>query len=176
MGQSDKLVIEHCIFSQTSDRYAHSTLVVHILCYLWTVVLFKVLDKLLRSTRKFCFLWESLECYKFLDQLLFCRLLLEVDEYCCCMSVQNRYTHTLACDLRKLCFHDLSVLYFTKYTKRLLLTLLFFSTNEWDNISNHFRPVFECLTCSGDCLVCCNNQFFWSELFPCCKARCIALD
>ena len=92
------------------------------------------------------------------------------------MTVQYRNPHTLACDLRKLCFNDLSVLHFSENTKRLLLALLFLSANERDDVSNHFRPVFKCFSGAGDCLVCRNNKLLRSEFLPCCKARSIALD
>ena len=36
--QSDEFIIIHAVFSQTSDRYAHSVLVVNISFYLWSVV------------------------------------------------------------------------------------------------------------------------------------------
>ena len=92
------------------------------------------------------------------------------------MSVKNRYTYTLACDLRRICFYDLSIFNSAENTKRFLLALFFFSTNEWNDIFYHFRPVFKGLSCTRNCLVGCNNQFFRSEFFPCCKARRITLD
>ena len=50
------------------------------------------------------------------------------------MSVKNRYTYTLACDLRRICFYDLSIFNSAENTKRFLLALFFFSTNEWNDI------------------------------------------
>ena len=88
--QSDEFVIIHAVFSQTSDRHTHSVLIIYIRFYLWSVIFWQILDELLWSTWKFCFLWESLEAFQFLDQLFFSWLLLEVDEYSCCMSVEYR--------------------------------------------------------------------------------------
>ena len=88
--QSDEFVIIHAVFSQTSDRHTHSVFVVNICFYLRSVIFWQILDELLWSTWKFCFLWESLEAFQFLDQLFFSWLLLEVDEYSCCMSVEYR--------------------------------------------------------------------------------------
>ena len=92
------------------------------------------------------------------------------------MAVEDRHAHALAGDLRQFSLHDLSVLYFAKHTQRLLLALLFLSADERDDISNHFRPVFECLAGSGDCLIGRYHEFFRAEFFPCSQARRIALD
>ena len=92
------------------------------------------------------------------------------------MSIQYRDTHALTCDLRKFCFYDLAVLHFSKNSKRLLFALLFLSADERDDVPNHFRPVFKCLSGTGDCLVCRDDKFLWPEFFPCRKARSIALD
>ena len=92
------------------------------------------------------------------------------------MAVENRHAHALAGDLRQFCFHDLSVLYFTEHTQRFLLALLFLSADERDNISNHLRPVFECLAGSGDRLIGRYHEFFRAEFLPCSQARSITLD
>ena len=142
MGKTDELVVVHRILSQTSDGYAHTVLVIYIQCHLRTIVVFQILDELLRSARKLCLLRKSLEVYELLYKLLFCNFFLKINENCCRMSVQDRNAHALACDLRQFCLHDLTVLYFTKDTERLLLALLFLTTDERDDISFHLRPVF----------------------------------
>ena len=100
MGKSDELVIVNSILTKTSYRYSHSVLIVYIHLYLRTVVLLKILDKLLRSTWKVKLLRSSLKLNKFLDQLLFCWFLAEFNENSCCMSIENRNTYTLTCDNR----------------------------------------------------------------------------
>ena len=41
---------------------------------------------------------------------------------------------------------------------------------------NHFRPVFERFSCSGNCLISSCNHFIRFKFFPCCQYRCITLD
>ena len=176
MGKSDEFIVVNGIFTETSNRYTHSVFVVDILAYLRTVVFCHIADELLRCTRKLCFLRDAFETFQFFDQLLFGWFLFKIDKYGSGMSVKNRYTYTLACDLRKICFYDLSIFNSAENTKRFLLALFFFSTNEWNDIFYHFRPVFKCLSCSGNCLICSSNYFIWLKFFPCSKDRCIALD
>ena len=64
------------------------------------------------------------------------------------MSVQHRNAHALACDLRKFCFYNLSVLHFAEHAERLLLALLFLTADEGDDVPDHLRPVFKCLSCT----------------------------
>ncbi len=123
-----------------------------------------------------CLLRESAEAFQFFDQLFFCRLLFEVDKYSCCMSIQYRNTYTLACDLWLFCQFDLAVFHYVPSTRRGSFSLFSSSPPMYGMMFHHFRPVFECLTCSGNCLICCNNNFLRSEFFPCCKCRCVALD
>ena len=79
-------------------------------------------------------------------------------------------------DLRLGCFYDHAVFNFTPDTKRLLLALLFFSADERDDVAFHLRPVFECFTSSGNCLISSCHYFVWLKLFPCGENRCIRLD
>ena len=176
MGKSYEFVIINFVLTETSDRYAHSVFVVDILAYLRTVVFFEVLDKVLRCARKFQFLWKSLEVSQGFDQLLFGRFLAEFNEYCCCMSVQYRNTQALAGDDWLCSRYDHTVFDLAPQSQRLFLALLFFSTDVWNDVVFHFRPVFEGFSCSGDCLVCSSNYFIWLEFFPCSKYRCVALD
>ena len=64
----------------------------------------------------------------------------------------------------------------TPDTKRLFLRFFFLSTDIRNDVSYHLRPVFKCLTSSGNCLIGCGNYFIRFKLFPCSKYRCIALD
>ena len=122
------------IFSESSDRNSHSVLIIYIQFHLRTVVFCHIADELLRCTRKLCFLREAFETFQFFDQLLFGWFLFKIDKYGSGMSVKNRYTYTLACDLRRICFYDLSIFNSAENTKRFLLALFFFSTNEWNDI------------------------------------------
>ena len=92
------------------------------------------------------------------------------------MSIQNRNTDTLTGDLWLFCFYDHTILNVSPDTKRFLLGFFFLTTDIRDNISNHFRPVFESLSCSGDCLVSSSYDLIRFELFPCSQDRCITLD
>ena len=92
------------------------------------------------------------------------------------MSVQYRNTQALACDNRFCSRYDHTVFNLAPQSQWLFFTLFFFSANVRDNVVFHFRPVFKCLACSGDCLVCSSNYFIWLKFFPCSKDRCIALD
>ena len=60
--------------------------------------------------------------------------------------------------------------------KRLFLGFFFLTTDVWNDISNHFRPVFERFSCSGNCLISSCHYFVWLKLFPCGENRCIRLD
>ena len=52
MGQADELVVVLGVLTQTADGNTHTTLVIHILEHLRTVVLGQVLDEMLRSVRQ----------------------------------------------------------------------------------------------------------------------------
>ena len=176
MRKSYKLIIINSVFTETSNRYAHSVFVVDILAYLRTVVFFQILDELFRCTRKFQFLRKTFEVSQSFDQLFFCRFFTEFNKYCCCMSVQYRNTQALAYDDWFCCRYDHSVFNLTPQSQRLFLALFFFSTDIWNDIVFHFRPVFKCLSCSGNCLICSSNYFIWFKFFPGSKYRCIALN
>ena len=61
-------------------------------------------------------------------------------------------------------------------TKWLFLRFLFLTTDVWNDISNHFRPILESLTSTGNSLICSSNYFIWLELFPCSKYRSVTLN
>ena len=54
-----------------------------------------------------------------------CRLLLELNKYSCCVSIENWNTDTLACNLNIISWYDYSILDLAPNSKRLLLRLLF---------------------------------------------------
>ena len=92
------------------------------------------------------------------------------------MSVKNRNSDTLACDNRLCSRYDHTVFDLAPQSQRFFFALFFLTTDVWDDVVFHFRPVFEGLTSSGDCLICSSNYFIWFKFFPCCKYRCITLD
>ena len=71
VGETYKLPIVNFVFSQTANRYAHALLIVDIQLYLRTIILFQILNELLRCARKLQFLRKSFEINQLLDQLLF---------------------------------------------------------------------------------------------------------
>ena len=77
MRQTNEFPVIYRIFSQTSYADTHTVFKVDIHLNLWTVIFFQILDELLRSARKFCFLRESFEVHQFFDQLFFGRILSE---------------------------------------------------------------------------------------------------
>ena len=77
VGQTYEFVIVYGILTETSNRNAHSILIIYILCYLRTVVFLKVLDKVLRCAWKLKLLRNAAEVFKSFDQLLFRRFLAE---------------------------------------------------------------------------------------------------
>ena len=59
------------------------------------------------------------------------------------MSVQYRNTETLAGDHWLCSRYDHTVLNLAPQSERLFLTLLFLSTDVWNDVMFHFRPVLE---------------------------------
>ena len=64
VGQTYEFVIVYGILTETSNRNAHSILIIYILCYLRTVVFLKVLDKVLRCAWKLKLLRNAAEVFK----------------------------------------------------------------------------------------------------------------
>ena len=176
MRQTYKFPVIYGIFTETSHIDSHTIFKVNIQFYLRTIIFFHVTDKLLRSTWKFCFLWEAFEINQFFNQLLFGWFLAELHKYSCCMTIQYRYTDTLTGDHRFLGLYNHTIFNLTPDSQRFLLALLLFTTDIWNNIFNHFRPVFKCFSGTGDCLICSSNYFIWLKFFPCGQNRCITLD
>ena len=100
MGQADELPVVNGVLSQTSDADTHAVLIIHIQCYLRTVVLLQILDKLLRCTGQLQLLGKSLECTQLFNQLLLGGFLFKLYKYCGSVTVSYRNTHALAGDDR----------------------------------------------------------------------------
>ena len=101
VGKSYKFPVIHSILTETSYRYSHTMLI-----SLHPAVTCGRLSSSRYWINCFGALGSSNSCGSPLnstnafDQLLFCRILAEFNKYSCCMSVQYRYTDTLACDNR----------------------------------------------------------------------------
>ena len=115
--------------------------VIYIFGNLRTVVLFKVLDELLRRVGKLKLLGDSPEILQCFDKLLFCRFLTEFYKYSSRMSIEDRNTHALAGDHRFRCGNDLSVNDLSPESQRLFFALLFLSSDVGDDVVLHLRPV-----------------------------------
>ena len=102
MRQADELPVKERILAKATDGDAKASLEIHIQGYLRTVVLCQVLNELLRRRGKRKFLGQAPERFHRFNQLLFGRLLSEIDKDSRRMSVQNRNTDALGGNLHVL--------------------------------------------------------------------------
>ena len=67
MGKSYELPVVYGVFTKSAYADAHTVFKIHIQSYLGTIVLFQILDELLRCAGKCKLLGKSLEVYQLLD-------------------------------------------------------------------------------------------------------------
>ena len=92
------------------------------------------------------------------------------------MAVKHRHTDTLAGDHRACSRNDLAVFHLTPDPQRLFLALFFFAAYVRNHILHHLRPVLECLTSPGDCLIGGSHYLIRLKFLPGRQHRRIALN
>ncbi|MNJ60468.1 hypothetical protein D3C77_562030 [compost metagenome] len=92
------------------------------------------------------------------------------------MSVRYRYADTLRRNQRRACFNNLAILNPAPDAQRLLLALLLFPADIRNDVVQHFRPIAEVFTSSGNRLICRCDHGCRFKIQQGMQSRDIALD
>ena len=81
MGKTNELPVVNSVLTKSSDGNTHAMLEIHILCYLRTIILFQILDELLRCDWKGKLLRDSLKLSQCFYQFFLGCFLSEFNKY-----------------------------------------------------------------------------------------------
>ena len=141
VGQAHELPVKEAVGAEPADGDAEAALVIHIQLNLGTVVLFEVLDEVLRSVGEVEFLGKAAEGAELLDQRFLVNFFAEVDKGGRRVTVQDRHADALAGDLQAVRGHDHTVLNVAEHAEGLTLALLLLAADVGDDVPLHLRPV-----------------------------------